>query len=121
VQAVEKEVMYRLVEVMLTGGPLSSKDVKKLSTELQEKVGKMDAEIRVARERNQLEAERIAKESKELASDRLQVSRQLRALNELFKDPSSVDRIEPYENPFTSGNLELLKKAAKTIHAVEKR
>ena len=44
-----------------------------------------------------------------LASRRIHISFGL-ILHELLVDPPSIDRIEPYDNPFAPGNLEVLKK-----------
>ena len=64
---------------------------------------------------NSIEREKILKDSVELAELKTKVSNQLNILGKLFSDPAAIDRIEPYDNPFTTGNLELLKNVAKAL------
>ena len=81
---------------------------------------KMDEEIRLAKEKNRSKSERISRESQQLTSDREKVLKQLTILNNLLTDPFSIDRVESYDNPFASGNFELLKKVSKTLRATDK-
>lgn len=111
-QVAKTEVLNELLKCILWNAPLRKKDLELLETELQEKLIKMDGEIRLAKEKIQSEIEIISKESQQLATDKKAILKQLNVLDNLFKDPSSVDRIEPYDNPFTIGNFELLKKVS---------
>jgi hypothetical protein len=116
----KKEVLNGILERILSNAQLPKKDLAELEPELQEKLIKMDEEIRLAKEKNRSEMERISKESQELASDREIILKQLKILNNLFTDPLSIDRVESYDNPFAPGNFELLKKVSKTLRAVDK-
>ncbi|MBI3853903.1 MAG: hypothetical protein HY298_27065 [Verrucomicrobia bacterium] len=117
----KKDVLNGLLERILFNVQLPKKELEVLDSELQEKLRKMDEEIRLAKEKNRSEAERISKESQELASDREKVLKQLQILNNLFTDPLSIDRVESYDNPFASGNFELLRKVSMTLRAADKR
>lgn len=44
-----------------------------------------------------------------------QLEKQLSIINNLFVDPSSIDKIETYSNPFSSGNFENLKSLAEKM------
>ncbi len=59
-----------------------------------------------------IENEMNAKETEKL---RPQILRQLAIINELFSDPSSIERIETYDNPFSPGNFKLLQKLADAL------
>jgi hypothetical protein len=114
-QVAKTEVLNDLLKCILWNSPLRKKDLELLETELQERLIKMDGEIRLAKEKNQSEIERISNESQQLARDKKAILKQLNVLDNLFKDPSSVGRIEPYDNPFTTGNFELLKKVSTAL------
>jgi hypothetical protein len=57
----------------------------------------------------------MLKESVEVTELKTKVLKQLDVLGKLFSDPAAIDRIEPYDNPFTTGNLELLKNVANDL------
>lgn len=45
--------------------------------------------------------------------DRLR--RQIRVIADLFADPRSLERVEPYDNPFVPANFAMLKKMAQLM------
>lgn len=47
-----------------------------------------------------------------LREERRTVLRQLEIIDTLFQDPTSIHRIEDYDNPFAQGNFEMLKRLA---------
>ncbi len=54
----------------------------------------------------------IKKESNELVQLKEKITKQLNVINDCLTDPKSLERIEDYENIFSSGNFENLKKIA---------
>ena len=83
----EKEVLIGLLECIVQNTSLSKKDLGRLNADLREKLLEMDERIRVAKEQNQSEAERISKESAQLAADRRKVLKQLAILNKMADGP----------------------------------
>jgi len=98
------------LERMLAGTPIDMKAIEELSTEWRQKLVSLDEQIRLSKDRNTVESERISRESEELKEEKTKVLRQLAVLHDLLVDPASIDRIESYDNPFAPGNLEVLKK-----------
>lgn len=117
----KKEPLYNLIESIVSSMPLSKREVDKLDPEIQEKLVKMDEEIRLKKDKNRNEAEQLSNQAKEIAIEKEKILRQLKILNDLFKDPSSLDRIESYDNPFAPGNFELLKLVSKDLRSAIKR
>ena len=95
---------------ILAGSPMDDKSLDRLDSETRQELKELDDKIRISTEKNISESNRISEESLQVAELKTKVVKQLAVLEKLFIDPSSIDRIEPYENPFTIGNLELLKK-----------
>ena len=120
VRVTKKDVLNGLLQRILLNTKLPKKDLDKLDPESQEMLTNMDSDIRLAKESNRAETERISKESQQVSSEREQVLKQLKILDDLFKDPSSIDRVGSYDNPFAAGNFELLKKVSKTFRAIDK-
>ncbi|WP_329765453.1 hypothetical protein [Bacillus nitratireducens] len=67
---------------------------------------------------NQTENEYVQKQQ-ELDGIMKVVKRQLEIINELLRDPKSIDRIEEYDNPFAKGNFENLQKVADMLSVQE--
>lgn len=70
---------------------------------------------------NLIENSRLIKEAEELAKVKEKVLKQLAILHQLLVDPTSIDRIESYDNPFASGNFEVLKKISNLLGSIENR
>ena len=68
-------------------------------------------------ERNVAEGLRLAQESATLEALQRKVLRQLDIIEELFHDPTSVSRVEDYDNPFASGNFSMLQELAARLTA----
>ena len=43
------------------------------------------------------------------------LSKQLEILNDFFDEPNSINRVEDYDNPFSTGNFERLKEFSKKL------
>lgn len=77
-----------------------------------------DTLIETKKLKKKLEDERgtLTREQEEVTSLRGTILRQLRIIERMLEDPSSIERIEPYDNPFASGNFEMLKRIALAVH-----
>ena len=64
--------------------------------------------------------ELIVKEQKELSKKIEKVTLQLEIINQELRDPTVLERIEEYNNPFAPGNFTNLKKIAELIKKTEK-
>lgn len=115
----KKDVLYHLLKSILWNAPLPKDQVECLEPELRKELINMEKEIRLAKEKNQTDDERISKDSQQLERDKKIILRQLSILEKLFIDASSISRIESYDNPFAAGNLELLRKVAEHLQSGE--
>jgi len=68
-------------------------------------------------EEDKVELEISKNETKELKN---KILRQLDIVNNIFSDPNSIERIEPYDNPFSKGNFESLQKISNSLKSIKK-
>jgi hypothetical protein len=118
-QTAERTLLNELLHQIVWGTELTQNDLEPLEPELQEQLMKMDKDIRLAKEKNQSDAKKNSEESSQLDADKRTILKQLNVLEGLFKDPTSIDRIEHYDNPFATGNFELLKKVSKALQVAK--
>ena len=118
-QTAERTLLNELLHHIVWGTELTQNDLEPLEPELQEQLMKMDKDIRLAKEKNQSDAKKNSEESSQLDADKRTILKQLNVLEGLFKDPTSIDRIEHYDNPFATGNFELLKKVSKALQVAK--
>ena len=62
--------------------------------------------------RNSEESSKVAAEVQRVSALRDKIERQLRIIQEILSDPTTIDRIEKYDDSFAPGNLENLRKVA---------
>jgi hypothetical protein len=108
-QDVTNSIVRSTIDRILANAPLDIKAIERLDPELRQELKKLDEQIRLSKDTNTIERERISKESDQVTEVKIKVLKQLDILQKLLVDPESIDRLEPYDNPFASGNLELLK------------
>jgi hypothetical protein len=116
-----REAVNTVLKCIVYRGALPKDALGELGPEEREKLVKMDEDIRVAMERNRSDAAKMSEESVQVAKERANVLKQLSVLSNLLADPSSIDRVEAYDNPFASGNFELLKKLSVYLRTLQKR
>jgi len=104
---------------IISGEAIDEDVIGKLDPSMQKKLNKLDEAIRRASKDIASGREKLDQELKQLTLDRAIVIKQLNILGQLFADPTSIDRLEAYDNPFAPGNFELLKKISKSLHASE--
>jgi len=85
-------------------------------TELAQKTLGLDGLIKEYNEKAAL----LEKEKAELTKNIEKVTSQLEIINQVLRDPTILERIEEYNNPFAPGNFINLKKIAEFIKEVEK-
>ena len=104
---------------ILNGSVLDEKTLSQVDPETQSKLKELEGQISVARKRLDVDADKLSKELKLLTSDKQTIIKQLGILQALFTDPTSIDRIESYDNPFAPGNFYLLKRVSSTLKGVK--
>ena len=109
-------VIFAGLQKILNGVPVIVESLENLDPEWREKLVVLDTRIREASEKNAVQSGKNLKESEEIARLKPQILKQLEILQKLFSDPSVLERIESYDNPFAPGNLETLKKVAQLLH-----
>ncbi len=57
----------------------------------------------------------------QVSKDRAHVTRQLEVLNDVFRDPDSVDRVEEYNIPFSAGNWAIIRRVASVMKEESKK
>jgi hypothetical protein len=72
--------------------------------------------IAIKIEEDKAELEISIEETKELKN---KILKQLEIVNNILTDPNSIDRIEPYDNPFSKGNFENLQKISTSLKIKE--
>lgn len=77
-------------------------------TELESKVSAIAIKI----EEDKAELEISKAETQGLKN---KILKQLEIVNDILTDPNSIDRIEPYDNPFSKGNFENLQKLSNSL------
>jgi hypothetical protein len=88
--------------------PLKEKQSDNIDDEEWAKVTDLESKlssiaIKIKEDKVNLETER--QETEELKN---KILKQLKVINDTLNDPKSIDRIEPYDNPFSEGNFENL-------------
>jgi hypothetical protein len=81
-------------------------------TDLESKISTIA--IKIEEDKEQLETEK--KETQELKN---KILKQLEIINDTLTDPKSIDRIEPYDNPFSEGNFTNLHNLANLLKKQE--
>jgi hypothetical protein len=100
---------------ILFGVELSKKDIESLDERSKQGLRDLDQRIRTTSEKNARDATSNAEEAGQIARMKATILRQLEVIERVFADPSSLERIEPYDNPFAVGNFEMLKQVAKLL------
>ena len=72
--------------------------------------------IAIKIEEDKAELEISKEETQELKN---KILKQLEIVNNILTDPNSIDRIEPYDNPFSKGNFENLQKISNSLKIKE--
>ena len=104
---------------LLSGSPPDDKELEQLEPEWRTRLKKLDEDLRIGKEKLATEADRVSRENRELEMQKPKILKQLEILNKLFSDPTSIDRVESYDNPFAAGNLETLKKISILMRSSE--
>lgn len=113
--------MMRLLAGILNGAELPERDKIGLTDEMWEKLAELDTQIRVAKSKNRDDAAKLELEERKTTQLKEKVLQQLQVLHEFINDPTVVDRIEDYNNPFSAGNFEILKRLARQAQVSKKR
>ena len=109
-QTITNELIQSALQQILTATPINDTFLQQLAPDLQQKLKRLEEQIRVTKEKSASDEQRISAEWKRLTPLKDQVLKQLDILNNFLADPSVIDRIETYDNPFAPGNMEVLKK-----------
>ena len=109
--------LMKAVQNLLSGIGLSSDPPPVVGAEEWAKVKDIEEKVRVSAQKNSQHAAKLEEDRSDLESLKSKVLRQLDVLDRFLRDPDTVDRIEPYENLFASGNLANLKKIAAMARA----
>lgn len=107
----ENQALRNALVQIASDGLLSNSELEALPKETVESLQRLDKQLRARRE-----AAATATEQRTEYADKLErIRRQLRVIADLFADPSSIERLEPYDNPFLPANLAMLKKMAQLL------
>lgn len=111
-QTVENKILQEQLKMLIYGEELNEKP-DELSIEKWNKIKEIETEIFIKSEKT---GEKLS-EIKQIRSKTIplmtKLEKQLEIINEVLTDPTAIDRIEDYENPFSIGNFENLKLIAK--------
>jgi hypothetical protein len=116
------EELVRLLESLLDDkeaigtdkpSPLSHWEWEQLKR-FEERAKKLN-EVETRSKEIQLESSKLATERSKVSSLRQKIERQLDIINDLFNDPTTIDRIESYDDTFAAGNLENLRRVAQIL------
>ncbi len=73
------------------------------------------AKVQATADKYYLESSNLISERAEVRTQKEKIERQLQFINDLLSDPSSIDRIEEYDNTFAAGNYENLREVARLL------
>lgn len=86
--------------------------------EIAEKILNLDELLKDTKkkETKTIENNSKAEKSKDECDEKIKIiNAELRIIDDLFKDPNSIKKVEDYNNPFASGNFENLKKLSEIL------
>ncbi len=113
-------VALQVFETIAVGRPLPASKPDALSEDdwesisaLAKSTSEKNSELR------QLEC-KVRKDAITVSADRDRVSRQLHIIHEVLSDPTAVDRLEHFENPFAPGNFTNLRRIARYLAELAK-
>ncbi|MCK9417861.1 MAG: hypothetical protein M0R70_00605 [Nitrospirae bacterium] len=110
-------ILRQLLQSILYKHPLLTKKPDELTDEEWGAIEQIDKDVRIRSVENSDKEKEIAKEKAETVALKEKVVRQLRVIDDVFKDPQSIYKIEEYDNVFAPGNYENLKKIAERLAA----
>jgi len=93
---------------ILCGEKLGDNKSDNITDEEWEKIKNLESDILIQKEN-------IEEDKEFVLPLKDKIEKQLEILNKVFDDPSYIDRIEDYSNPFSKGNFERLKMVAEII------
>lgn len=100
---------------ILRGVPANERMLERIEPSMQRFVQDVDREFGVARRDNAAEKQALIQSSTEIDTLKRTLSRQLQILHDVFREPASIERIEPYDNPFAPGNFKMLREFASAL------
>jgi hypothetical protein len=119
---VNVEALESCLTSLAHGGSISAPELSGLDERSRQKLVALAEGIEEVKRKNTLDIERIrldenknATEAAEIRVLRPKLLRQLDIIAGLFADPTSIDRIESYDNPFADGNLQMLRRVAAVL------
>ena len=120
---VKYDELVRLLRSLLGKEGIGTEKPDPLSNWEWEQLKEFEEQITVLREVEAMRKE-IQRESSELVTERNEISllrqkieRQLDIVNSLLDDPTGIDRIESYDDTFSPGNLDNLRKIAQILRS----
>jgi len=118
-QTVENKILQEQLKLLVYREELNEKP-DELSIEKWNKIKDIEKKIFI-------KSEIISKELSEIEQIRFttiplitKLEKQLKIINDVLTDPTAIDRIEDYENPFSIGNFENIKQIAKLKNKISK-
>ena len=114
----EYTMLCAALNTILSGFPLDEENISPLAVDQRNKLKKLDEKIRQESDRNIADRRQLTIDLTELTKSQKIIRSQLKIINDVFLDPSSIDRIEPYDNPFAIGNFENLRKLAEKMNGI---
>jgi len=118
-QTVENKILQEQLKLLIYGEELNEKP-DELSIEKWNKIKKIETEIFIKSEKTGEELSEIKQIRSTTIPLMTKLEKQLKIINEVLTDPTAIDRIEDYENPFSIGNFENLKLIAKLTTEITK-
>ena len=116
---IQNETIQHQLKLLIYGDELKEKP-DELSSETWEKIKKIEIEIFNKSEQIREDLLEIENIKTSLLPLKIKLEKQLEIINEVLTDPTAIDRIEDYANPFSSGNFENLKKISKLNNKITK-
>lgn len=118
-KSIENDILQERLKLLMCGEKLNEKP-DELSVSKWEKLKKIETEIFVKSEQISEELSEIEQIKSTTIPLSTKLEKQLKIINEVLTDPTAIDRIEDYENPFSIGNFENLKQIAKLKNQITK-
>jgi uncharacterized membrane protein YgaE (UPF0421/DUF939 family) len=118
-QTVENKILQEQLRLLIYREELNEKP-DEMSIEKWNKIKEIETEIFIKSENIRDELSEIKQIRSTTIPLMTKLEKQLNIINEVLTDPTAIDRIEDYENPFSIGNFENLKQIAKLKNEITK-
>jgi len=108
---VENDFLREEFRKILWGEPLLEKP-ERLSADEWERLKKVEMSVFEKSEQTKKDLLKISRIESEILPLKEKLDKQLKIIHEVLNDPTAIDRIEDYANPFNKGNFDNLKRIA---------